>query len=49
MRTRPGNDHAGSDLIPEMQAALDHWEGGLRASGGALVPDKSHWLASSGL
>lgn len=26
-----------------MQEARDHWEGGLRASGGALVPSKSHW------
>jgi hypothetical protein len=26
-----------------MQGAVDHWEGGLRASGGALVPSKSHW------
>jgi hypothetical protein len=26
-----------------MQEAVDHWEGGLRASGGALVPSKSHW------
>ena len=39
VHTRAGDDHTGSDLIPEMQAALDHWEGGLRASGGALVPD----------
>jgi hypothetical protein len=22
---------------------LDHWEGGLRATGGALVPSKSYW------
>jgi hypothetical protein len=38
VHTRPGNDHDGVDLIPEMQEAVDHWEGGLRASGGALVP-----------
>jgi hypothetical protein len=26
-----------------MQAVVDMWEGGLRASGGALVPSKSYW------
>ena len=26
-----------------MQKAIDTWEGGLRASGGALVPAKSYW------
>ena len=26
-----------------MQAAVDHWEGGLKATGGALVPSKSYW------
>ncbi len=30
-------------LITEMQAVVDTWEGGLRASGGALVPAKSYW------
>jgi hypothetical protein len=43
VHTRHGDDIAGADLIPEMQDALDHWEGGLRTSGGALVPSKSHW------
>ena len=43
VHTRPGDDHTGSDLIPEMQEALDHWEGGLRTSYGALIPSKSHW------
>jgi hypothetical protein len=43
VHTHPGQDHQGQDLIPEMQEAVDHWEGGLRASGGALVPSKSHW------
>jgi hypothetical protein len=27
-----------------MQQAADTWEGGLRASGGALVPTKSYWF-----
>jgi hypothetical protein len=26
-----------------MQAAMDTWEGGLRATGGALKPEKSCW------
>jgi hypothetical protein len=26
-----------------MQHMLDHWEGGLRATGGALVTEKSYW------
>lgn len=30
-------------LVKEMQVVVDTWEGGLRASGGALVPDKSYW------
>ena len=30
-------------IITEMQATLNTWEGGIRASGGAIVPDKSHW------
>jgi hypothetical protein len=43
VHTRPRDDISGADMIPEMQDALDHWEGGLRTSGGALVPSKSHW------
>ena len=30
-------------VIEEMQKALDMWAGGLRATGGALVPSKSYW------
>jgi hypothetical protein len=30
-------------LVQEMQEVVDTWEGGLRASGGALVPSKSYW------
>ena len=43
VHTRPSDNHTGSDLILEMQEALDHWEGGLRTSSGALIPSKSHW------
>ena len=31
------------DLSPQMQNAINTWEGGLRATGGALVPEKS-WI-----
>ena len=34
-------------LVTEMQSMLDHWEGGIRASGGALVPSKSYWFLMS--
>ena len=27
----------------EMQNIMDTWEGGIRATGGALKPSKSHW------
>jgi hypothetical protein len=33
----------GPTVLVEMQQALDHWEGGLKATGGALVPSKSYW------
>ena len=33
----------GEAVVPLMQSAVDRWEGGLRATGGALVPSKSHW------
>ncbi len=31
-------------LIQAMQKVVDTWEGGIRASGGALVPSKSYWF-----
>jgi hypothetical protein len=34
-----------TEVFEEMQCMLDHWEGGLRATGGALVPSKSYWYA----
>jgi hypothetical protein len=39
----PVQDIGLTGLVEEMQAVVDTWEGGLRASGGALVPDKSYW------
>ena len=34
---------SGEDLGAAMQQVVDHWEGGLRATGGALRVDKSFW------
>jgi hypothetical protein len=36
------HDKGLTDLIHEMQEVVDTWEGGLRTSGGALIPDKSY-------
>lgn len=33
----------GESVASVMQQTLDTWEGSLRATGGALVPSKSHW------
>jgi hypothetical protein len=33
----------GTGVVMELQRALDLWEGGLHATGGAIVPEKSHW------
>ena len=33
----------GLEVLQEMQDVVDHWEGGLRPTGGALVPEKSYW------
>jgi hypothetical protein len=38
------HDSDTSALVGEMQNVVDMWEGGLRASGGALVPSKSYWF-----
>jgi hypothetical protein len=32
-----------ADVALRMQQALDLWEGGIRATSGAIVPEKSHW------
>jgi hypothetical protein len=39
----PKEDLGVCNLVHEMQDVIDTWEGGLRASGGALVPSKSYW------
>jgi hypothetical protein len=33
-----------ANLVAKMQQAVDTWEGGLRASGGVLVPTKIYWF-----
>jgi hypothetical protein len=39
-----GNRHTDpTQVFDEMQRMLDHWEGGLRVTGGPLVPSKSYW------
>jgi hypothetical protein len=38
-------DHVTSakEVAASMQEAVDAWEAGIRATGGAIVPEKSHW------
>ena len=31
------------EVAGRMQRSLTAWEGGLRATGGAIIPEKSHW------
>jgi hypothetical protein len=33
----------GEDILAQMQQVIDHWEGGLQATGGEIVPKKSYW------
>ncbi len=33
----------GSEVISSLQSAVDNWEGGLKATGGAIVPEKTFW------
>ena len=41
--TAPDWECPSNQLVASMQASLDLWEGSLRATGGALVLDKSYW------
>jgi len=43
IQTGPTITSTDLEVIPLMQAALTLWEQGLRATGGALVPEKSFW------
>jgi hypothetical protein len=36
-------DTTGEQVFASMQSVLDHWEGALRATGGAVALDKSYW------
>ena len=33
----------GEEILLQMQEVVNHWEGGLKATDGALVPLKSYW------
>ena len=39
----PSNDTTGETILASMQEVIDHWEGALRTSGGAIAHDKSYW------
>jgi len=41
--TNLGLTASGSAVAAHMQQGIDAWEGGIRATGGALVPEKSFW------
>ena len=41
--TARADDTSAENVTKRMQAALNTWEGGIRATGGAIVPGKSHW------
>lgn len=41
--TAKSSETSTPQLLQEMQDAIDLWEGGIRATGGAIVPPKSHW------
>ena len=43
VHTAPDVNTPGLEVLSDMQHVVDHWEGGLRATGGALVPSKSYW------
>jgi hypothetical protein len=34
----------GEDVLDDMQQVVNRWEGGIRATGGVLVPVKSYWF-----
>jgi hypothetical protein len=43
VHTAKDEDTTQEVVMREMQQAINHWEGGLKATGGALVPEKSYW------
>lgn len=36
-------DDTSTDILQHAQGMINHWEGAIRASGGALDPKKTHW------
>jgi hypothetical protein len=40
VQTATGGNQSFQDIADQMQNALSAWEGGLRATGGAIVPEK---------
>ena len=41
--TDDDNNTPGIQLLPQAQRSIDHWNGGLNATGGALNADKGYW------
>ena len=39
----PAEQVTPQEVAHEMQEMLDIWEGGIRATGGAIIPEKLHW------
>jgi hypothetical protein len=42
--TSRGLNAGAIDVVQAMQSAMDLWQGGIRATGGALAPSKSYWV-----
>ena len=36
-------DDTGQDVLRHAQEGVDHWNGGIRTTGGALDPEKTSW------
>jgi hypothetical protein len=43
VHTAPSVNTPDEDVFPLMMELFTHWEGGVKATGGALRPDKSYW------
>jgi hypothetical protein len=47
IQTARNKEETWQQITTGLQHSLDHWEGGLHASGGAMVPDKTSWTLIS--
>jgi hypothetical protein len=47
IQTARSNQESCIEVLEGLQTSLNIWEGGLRASGGALVPEKTTWHLSA--